>query len=173
MALGGVFYLIVYTIMLKRTSNWNVVIGGVAGCFAALSGWTAVANTLSLTPLLVSTVDFLWTPGHLWGLAIKKVREYKKAKIPMLPVTSGVKKTTQTIFLFNAATIMSSLLFPILGLAGFFYLVVAASAGFWFIFESRRLLVYPSEKQGFKVFMTSMPYLACLMIGLLVDKLFL
>lgn len=173
MASGAAFYLFVYTFILKRSNKWNVVIGGLAGCFAALSGWTAVVNTLSLTPLLISTVDFLWTPGHLWGLAIKKVREYKKARIPMLSVTAGIKKTAQTIFIFNVATIMSSLLFPVLGLAGILYLIVAVFSGFWLIFESRKLAVYPSETQGFKVFATSMPYLACIMIGLLVDKLFL
>ncbi|HLN46445.1 MAG TPA: heme o synthase [Candidatus Sulfotelmatobacter sp.] len=173
MASGVVLYLVVYTITLKRTSKWNVVIGGLAGCFAAFSGWTAITNTLSLTPLLISTVDFLWTPGHLWGLAIKKVKEYKKARIPMLSVTVGIKKTAQTIFLFNVATIISSLLFPALGLAGILYLIVAAFSGFWLIFESRKLAVYPSEMQGFKVFVISMPYLACIMIGLLVDKLFL
>lgn len=70
--LGVVFYLIVYTVWLKRISPWNVIIGGFAGCFAALSGWAAAVNTLSLTPLLVAMVNFLWTPGYLWGLAIKK-----------------------------------------------------------------------------------------------------
>ncbi|HTY76044.1 MAG TPA: heme o synthase [Candidatus Nanoarchaeia archaeon] len=173
MILGTVFYLGVYTILLKRRSSWNVVIGGLAGCFAALSGWTAIANTVTLTPLLVSSVDFLWTPGHLWGLATKKVQEYKKAKIPMLPVTVGLKKTAQVIFLFNLVTIASSLLFPLLGLAGLVYSVVAVSAGTWLIIESRKLLISPSEKGGFQVFLFSMPYLAFLMTGLLADKVFL
>ncbi len=89
-ALGTAFYLMIYTVWLKRISPWNVVIGGFAGCFAALSGWTAAVNTLSLMPLLVAMLDFLWTPGHLWGLAIKKIKEYKHAGIPMLPVKIGI-----------------------------------------------------------------------------------
>ncbi len=173
MVLGTVFYLFVYTIWLKRSSSLNVVIGGIAGCFAALSGWTAVANTLSLTPFLISAVDFLWTPGHLWGLAMKKVQEYKKAGIPMLPVTVGLKRAAQITFVFNLGTIAFSLLLPLFGLTGVIYSVVAVSVGIWFTLESRKLVVFPSEKQGFRVFVISMPYLACLMVGLLADKFFL
>jgi heme o synthase len=172
MATGAAFYLVVYTVLLKRTSSWNVVVGGLAGCFAALSGWTAAANTVSLLPILVSAVDFLWTPGHLWGLAIKKVKEYKKAGIPMLPVTVGVKKAAKITFLFNVGAIACSLVLPALGLVGILYTAVAVSAGAWFMAESRKLLVFPSETRGFKIFLTSMPYLAFLMVGLLVDKLF-
>jgi protoheme IX farnesyltransferase len=172
MVFGAVFYLGVYTVVLKRKSNWNVVIGGFAGCFAALSGWTASANALSLLPLLVSSVDFLWTPGHLWGLAIKKVQEYKKAGIPMLPVTVGLKRSAQIVFLLNLVTVLSSLLFPLLGVAGIIYSVVAVFAGIWFTVESRKLLSFPSESNGFKVFIVSMPYLACLMVALLIDKVF-
>ena len=86
LASGLVFYLAIYTVWLKRTSPWNVVIGGFAGCFAGFAGSAATAGTLSLTALLVGALDFLWTPGHLWGLAMKKIREYKIAGIPMLPV---------------------------------------------------------------------------------------
>jgi protoheme IX farnesyltransferase len=96
--LGTAFYLIIYTVWLKRASPLNVVIGGFAGCFAALSGWTATANTPSLVPILVAMLDFLWTPGHLWGLAIKKVKEYKKAGVPMLPVKIGTAKAAQVVF---------------------------------------------------------------------------
>ncbi len=173
MILGGVFYLGVYTMVLKRRSSWNVVIGGFAGCFAALSGWTAAANSLSLVPLLISSVDFLWTPGHLWGLAIKKIKEYKRAGVPMLPVTSGLSHAAKFVFAFNVATVVASVTLPILGAAGLIYLVFAVFAGTWFTMESRKLLYSPSEERGFKVFLASMPYLALLMIGLVADKLLL
>jgi protoheme IX farnesyltransferase len=173
MVSGSVFYLLVYTVWLKRSSAWNVVIGGAAGCFAALSGWTAAVNYLSLLPLLVSALDFLWTPGHLWGLAIKKVKEYKNAGIPMLPATVGLKKASQITFLFNAAAIGSSLLLPLFGLSGLVYSVVAVSAGVWFLFESRKLVLFPSEARGFRVFLASMPYLAVLMTALIIDRLLL
>ncbi len=171
MALGAAFYLGVYTIILKRRSSWNVVIGGLAGCFAALSGWTAAANSLSLVPLLVSSVDFLWTPGHLWGLAIKKVKEYKGAGIPMLPVTAGVSAAAKVVFAFNIATIIASLTLPLMGNVGAVYSAVAVVAGAWFALESRRFLVSRSEAKGFRIFLASMPYLALLMVGLIADKL--
>ena len=98
LALGLVFYLLVYTIWLKRASPWNVVIGGFAGCFAALSGWTAAVNTISLVPLLVSTLDFLWTPGHLWGLAMKKMKEYKSSWNSYAASKSWIKKSSPDCF---------------------------------------------------------------------------
>jgi protoheme IX farnesyltransferase len=168
---GLVFYLLVYTVMLKRTSHWNVVIGGAAGCFAALAGWTATGATITWLPFLIASVDFLWTPGHLWALAIKKVKEYQKAGIPMLPVTAGIKKAAKTVFWLNILTVTVSFLLPLFNLAGIIYLAVAATAGIGFLTQSRKLLVSPSEAQGFKVFLFSMPYLMCLMLGLIIDKI--
>ncbi len=173
LGLGVVFYLFVYTYWLKRASPWNVVIGGAAGCFAALSGWTAVANSVSLVPLLVSTVDFLWTPGHLWGLAIKKMKEYKSAGVPMLPVKVGLSKAGKIVFLSNAVTVAFSFLFPLLGLTGPIYLCFAFLGGGIFLLQNRGLLFSASEAYGFKAFVASMPYLACLMLGLILDKIFL
>ena len=171
--LGTAFYLIIYTIWLKRVSPWNVVIGGFAGCFAALSGWTAAANTLSLMPMLVAMFDFLWTPGHLWGLAIKKIKEYKNAGIPMLPVKVGVRRASKIVFLLNIFTVAFSLLFPTLQLTGTIYMTIALIAGSAFLFQNRGLLFSANEVAGFKVFVASMPYLACLMAGLIIDKLIL
>jgi protoheme IX farnesyltransferase len=171
--LGAVFYLIVYTVWLKRTSPWNVVIGGFAGCFAALSGWTAAINALSLAPLLVATLDFLWTPGHLWGLAIKKIKEYRNAGVPMLPVTSGIGTASKVVFWLNIVTVAFSLTLPLLRLTGSVFMIVALAAGVAFLFQNRGLIISASEEQGFKVFSASMPYLACLMAGLILDKVFL
>ena len=169
--LGTAFYLFIYTVWLKRISPWNVVIGGFAGCFAGLSGWTAAVNTLSLMPLLVAMLDFLWTPGHLWGLAIKKVKEFEKAEIPMLPVTAGIGNASKIVFLLNVITVAFSFTVPLLHLTGTVYLVVAFAAGAMFLFQNRELLVNVSEMAGFKVFVASMPYLACLMLGLIIDKI--
>ena len=170
-AIGTAFYLVIYTVWLKRISPWNVVIGGFAGCFAALSGWSAAVNTLSLMPLLVAMLDFLWTPGHLWGLAIKKVKEYKEAGVPMLPVTAGISGASKVVFLLNVLTVAFSFLLPLSHLTGTVYLVVAFGAGGAFLFQNRGLLSGASEAYGFKVFLASMPYLACLMLGLIIDKI--
>ena len=171
MGLGTVFYLVIYTVWLKRISPLNVVIGGFAGCFAGLAGWTAAVNTLSLMPLLVAMLDFLWTPGHLWGLAIKKMNEYKTAGIPMLPVKVGIIKSSQVVFFLNVLTVAASFLFPLLHLTGIIYMAVAVAAGSAFLFQNRGLLFSSSEIQGFKVFIASMPYLTCLMLGLVIDKI--
>ncbi len=173
LSLGLVFYLAIYTVWLKRTSPWNVVIGGFAGCFAGFAGWTAAAGTLSLTALLVGTLDFLWTPGHLWGLAMKKIREYKIAGIPMLPVKVGLIKAASVVFVLNVVTVAFSFLFPLLGLTGAVYLGFAILAGTGFLFQNRGLLFSASETNGFKAFIASMPYLALLMIGLILDKIFI
>ena len=173
MVLGAVSYLVVYTVLLKRTSHWNVVIGGLAGCFAALSGWSAASKMISLLPLAVSLVDFLWTPGHLWGLAMKKVKEYRAAGIPMLPASVGLKKAARIAFLFNVGAVMSSLVFPVIGLSGLLYFGLALFAGAWFLSETRKLLSEPSGTQGFRVFLMSMPYLAVLMVSLIADRIFL
>ncbi len=171
--LGAAFYLVIYTVWLKRISPWNVVIGGFAGCFAGLSGWTAAVNMLSLMPLLVAMLDFFWTPGHLWGLAIKKMKEYKKAGIPMLPVTVGISKASKVVFFLNVLTVGFSFLLPLLHLTGNIYLFVALAAGAAFLFQNRGLISSASELVGFKVFLASMPYLTCLMLGLILDKLIL
>ncbi len=173
LALGLVFYLPIYTIWLKRTSPWNVVIGGFAGCFAGFAGWAAAAGTLSLMALLVGALDFIWTPGHLWGLAMKKIKEYKTAGIPMLPVKVGLSKAALVVFVLNVVTVAISFLFPLLGLTGAVYLGFAIFAGSGFLFQNRGLLFSASEANGFKAFIASMPYLALLMLGLILDKIFL
>jgi heme o synthase len=173
LVLGLIFYLLVYTVWLKRTSPWNVVIGGFAGCFAGFAGWAAATGTLSLTALLIAALDFLWTPGHLWGLAIKKMREYKSAGIPMLPVKVGLSKAALIVFFLNAVTVAFSFLLPLLRLTGPIYLGFAIFAGCGFLFQNRGLLFSPSEANGFKAFIGSMPYLALLMSGLILDKIFL
>jgi protoheme IX farnesyltransferase len=169
--LGFVFYMMVYTVWLKRSSSWNVVIGGFAGCFAALSGWTAAVNVLSVLPLLVAVLDFLWTPGHLWGLAMRKVEEYRKARVPMLPVSFGQSISAKVICWLNVVTVGFSLLLPIFDLAGPIYLATATLGGAVFLIPNISLYRKPEGTQSFRVFLWSMPYLACVMIGLIADKL--
>jgi len=171
LALGITFYLLVYTVWLKRKNPWNVVIGGFAGCFAGFSGWAAAVGTLSSTALLVAALDFVWTPGHLWGLAIKKVEEYRKANVPMLPVKFGLNGTADIIFGFNAGTVASSYFFPLFHLTGAVYSCIAIVAGAVFLAQSLWLAIYPSKKGGFQMFLLSMPYLACLMLGLIIDRI--
>ncbi|HLN89476.1 MAG TPA: UbiA family prenyltransferase, partial [Candidatus Binatia bacterium] len=127
----------------------------------------------SLMPLLVATLDFLWTPGHLWGLAIKKVREYHGVGIPMLPVRIGVPKASRIVFLLNVLTVAFSFLFPFLQLTSLVYTIVALGAGAAFLLQNRGLLFSASETDGFKTFAASMPYLAVLMLALILGRILL
>jgi protoheme IX farnesyltransferase len=172
-AIGAVAYLLIYTVWLKRRTRWNVVIGGVSGSFAALSGWAATGNMISLAPMLVALLDFLWTPGHLWGLAIARVNDYRRAGVPMLPVKTDLSATSRYVFLFNALTFVSSLLPPLFGLAGLVYTMVAAFAGTMLMWRSWRLWKSPSEELGLRLFMLSVVYLSCIMAALIIDRTFL
>ena len=93
-AMGVFWYIFVYTIWLKPRTKWNIVIGGVAGCFSALAGWSAATGTVSLVGVLIAALIFLWTPGHFWSLAIAKTRDYMNTEIPMLPVVEGESRAS-------------------------------------------------------------------------------
>ena len=104
--LGIFWYIFVYTVWLKPRTKWNIVIGGAAGCFSALAGWSAVTGGIGLVGVLVASLIFLWTPGHFWGLAIAKSKDYENGEVPMLPVVDGRTKAS----LYTA--ISNILLFP-------------------------------------------------------------
>ena len=105
-AMGIFWYIFVYTIWLKPITKWNIVVGGAAGCFSALAGWSAVTGTVSVEGLLIAALIFLWTPGHFWGLAIAKSRDYATAEVPMLPIVEGTRRSSFYTALSNV------LLFP-------------------------------------------------------------
>jgi heme o synthase len=106
MAMGIFWYIFVYTLWLKPRTKWNIVIGGAAGCFSALAGWSAVTGVVSVEGLLIAALIFLWTPGHFWGLAIAKSKDYASAEVPMLPVVDGINRSSFYTALSNM------LLFP-------------------------------------------------------------
>jgi protoheme IX farnesyltransferase len=105
-AMGAFWYIFVYTLWLKPRTKWNIVIGGAAGCFSALAGWSAVTGAVSVEGVLVAALIFLWTPGHFWGLAIAKTKDYMDGNVPMLPVVEGVSRASLYTALSNV------LLFP-------------------------------------------------------------
>jgi len=172
-AMGAIAYLFVYTLWLKRRTRWNVVLGGISGSFAALSGWAATGNVISLAPILVALLDFLWTPGHLWGLAVARVKDYGRAGVPMLPVMTGLRTASRYVFSFNVLTFVSSFLLPLFGLTGWAYTTIAGFAGAMLLWRSWRLLKSPSEERGFRLFILSVAYLSCIMAALIIDKVFL
>ena len=137
LALTIVYYVLVYTVWLKRRTPQNIVIGGAAGAFPPMIGWSAVAGTLSYEPLIIFTIIFLWTPPHFWALALYRSGEYKKAGIPMMPVIVGPERTLNMIVAYSA------ILFPVtisLGLFySYFYTISATVLSVIFVYLSLKL----------------------------------
>ncbi|NNE94979.1 MAG: protoheme IX farnesyltransferase, partial [Acidimicrobiales bacterium] len=139
------FYVFVYTIWLKRTSQQNIVIGGAAGAAPALIGWAAVTNSLGWAPWIMFAIVFLWTPPHFWALAIRYRDDYSTAAVPMLPSVVGHKRTAQQILIYSVLVFVATIvLWPVANL-GWIYGVAAVVIGVWFIYGAVDLLVEDDE----------------------------
>ena len=134
------FYVLVYTMVLKRTTSQNIVIGGAAGAIPAVVGWTAVTGTPDLASWVMFGIVFAWTPAHFWALAVRFRDDYEAAGVPMLPVVASHEETGMQIVLYAALTAGLSLMLQPLTDLGLIYLVSAAVVGAWFVWESIRLL---------------------------------
>jgi protoheme IX farnesyltransferase len=131
------FYVFVYTLLLKRRSASNIVIGGAAGCFPVLVGWAAVTGTVAIPAVILFAVIFLWTPPHFWALAMKYRDDYARAGVPMLPVVAPVEQVTRKVVVYSYAMVAATL--GLAPYAGWLYTVIAASLGGWFLVEAHRL----------------------------------
>jgi heme o synthase len=131
------FYVFVYTLLLKRRSASNIVIGGAAGCFPVLVGWAAVKGTIAIPALVLFAVIFLWTPPHFWALAMKFKDDYARANVPMLPVVASPAVVTRKIVIYSYAMVAATL--ALAPYAGWLYTAAAAALGAWFLLEAHRL----------------------------------
>jgi protoheme IX farnesyltransferase len=166
-ALG--FYVLVYTLVLKRTTTQNIVIGGAAGAIPAVVGWTAVTGSADLASWVMFGIVFAWTPAHFWALAVRFRDDYEAAGVPMLPVVADHQETGLQIVLYAALTVVLSLMLqPLTGL-GLVYLISALVSGFWFVWESIRLLRDPGR--AMLLFRYSNVYLTVLFSMMAVDAL--
>ena len=171
------FYLFVYTIWLKRKTPQNIVIGGVAGALPPVIGWTIATNAISLEPLAYFLIIFFWTPSHFWALSLYKADDYKKAKIPMLPLTDGIEKTKLYIFVYSLL-MLPVIIFPyLIGFSGFVYLVPAIILTVYYNIICYDLYKYKKNKfdlkKAKKVFGYSILYLFLIFVLFLIDNLFL
>ena len=167
---GGAFvYVVVYTAWLKRRSALNIVIGGLAGSFAALAGGASVRPDLCLPPVLLAAIIFLWTPPHFWALAIVYKDEYRTAGIPMLPVVQGEKRTAQWILAHTILLVAVSLSPMFLGARGLIYAATAGCLGAYYLWRNIHLLREPSPAMARSAFKASLVYLTVLLIVMLVD----
>jgi len=170
--LGAFFYAIVYTVLLKRRTWMNIVIGGASGSFAVLAGAAAVDPALSPIPILLALVLFFWTPSHFWSLAIAKHQDYAKAGVPMLPVVIGDKRTAMVV-LGNTLILVGISILPFFYGLNWLYLAGAVSGGGYFIYQNVKMISDPSPKIAMKSFFASLVQLVILLIGAVLDVLLL
>lgn len=168
------FYVVIYTMWLKRRTEQNIIWGGIAGCFPVMIGWTAVTESISWPPVILFLLVFLWTPAHYWPLSMKYKDQYGKVDVPMLGVTRGTSHVGLQVILYTWATVICSLLLiPIAGM-GAVYTFSALVFGGWFIYEAHRL--YATAIRGgnpapMRVFHASIVYLTLLFVAIAVDPL--
>ncbi|HEY9892442.1 MAG TPA: heme o synthase [Candidatus Sericytochromatia bacterium] len=170
---GIVFYMGIYTHLLKRHTAQNIVIGGAAGAIPALVGWAAVTGSLSWAAWLLFALVFLWTPPHFWALALMIRDDYAKVGIPMLPVVVGEEATTRQIWYYTLLVVPASflLIYPV-GEAGIVYGAIALILGSIFLRKSWQLMQSPTDKQLAKsLFKYSILYMMLLCTAIVVDSL--
>jgi protoheme IX farnesyltransferase len=168
------FYVVVYTIILKRRTEQNIVWGGIAGCFPVLIGWSAVTGSLTWTPFILFLLVFLWTPPHYWPLSMKYKGDYEDVDVPMLGATRGGPQVGLQVILYAWATVASSLLLIPVAPMGLVYAVSALVFGGWFIFESHVLYsraIRGEQARPMRVFHASITYLTLLFVAIAVDPL--
>jgi protoheme IX farnesyltransferase len=169
---GFMFYVFVYTGLLKRTSTQNIVIGGAAGAVPPLVGWAAVSNEIALLPLIMFLMVFYWTPPHFWALALMRQKEYKAAGVPMLPVVAGDEETHRQIVLYSVVLMLFSILPVFLRLLGPVYLVLALVLNGVFLWQAVAILRNPTNANVWRLYKYSLLFLALLFVAMGVDHLF-
>ncbi|HJR55569.1 MAG TPA: heme o synthase [Rhizomicrobium sp.] len=168
------FYVVVYTLWLKRSTPQNIVIGGLSGALPPAIGWAAVTGSLELAPLLLVAVIFMWTPPHFWALSLWRSDDYARAGVPMLPVVKGKDHTRLQILLYTLALVPLGLTPVLTGTGGWLYLASAAVLGLWFLaaaIATFRQRDDARESAARRLFGVSLVYLAALFASLIVEKL--
>ncbi len=170
-ALGIFFYVVIYTIWLKRLSSSNIVIGGFAGSAASMAGWAAATGSMDILGFLVGFLVFVWTPSHFWCLAMKLRDDYAEAKIPMLPVLVGMQKTSNYILISTAILLPYSLMLYAFGL-GIVYTVFAIIFGGLMLVYHYKLTKNPTPEFAWKAYKVTAPYLTIIFVGIALDAAF-
>ncbi|MDC0651643.1 heme o synthase [Alphaproteobacteria bacterium] len=166
------FYVFIYTMWLKRKTYHNIVIGGAAGALPPLIGWASVSNDISLYPIILFLIIFIWTPPHFWALSLYTNEDYKKANIPMLPVLLGKKQTIKSIIKYSFFLYLFSLLPYFFNYSGTFYFITAIITGSFFIYLAFKLKE-DSVKSAKNLFRYSILYLFILYLVLVIDSFFI
>jgi protoheme IX farnesyltransferase len=168
---GNVYYVVVYTMWLKRRTPLNIVIGGAAGAIPPLVGWAAVTNAVGAPALGLFAIIFLWTPPHFWALALMTETDYDKAHVPMLPNVAGEARTRLEIFVYSIVLVLASLALYPLHVMGVVYAVAAAILGGVFIFHAWRTLRDTADRCARSLFTYSLLYLALMCAAMVLDRI--
>lgn len=169
------FYVVVYTMILKRRTAQNIVWGGIAGCLPVLIGWSAVTNSMSWAAIILFMVIFFWTPPHYWPLSMKVKDDYARAGVPMLPVIASNKVVAKQIVAYSWVMVAVSLLLTPLGYTGWFYTAVALLTGGWWLWEAHALLnrakngATGAKLKEMRLFHWSITYVSLLFVAVAVD----
>jgi protoheme IX farnesyltransferase len=166
---GILYYVILYSIYLKKATVQNIVIGGGAGAIPPMVGWVAATGSLSLPAWILFAIVFFWTPPHFWALAIVRSKDYESAGIPMLPVVKGEKATRLQIFLYTLGLVALTLVLPLLGMAGAVYLILALIFGLGLVGAAWRVLRIAGNKVAWQMYRYSSMYLAFIFMALMID----
>tara|TARA_Y100001960_G_scaffold287450_1_gene325610 strand:+ start:4463 stop:5362 length:900 start_codon:yes stop_codon:yes gene_type:complete len=175
LAVTILFYVLIYTIWLKRKTPQNIVIGGAAGAFPPIIGWTISTGTLAMEPIILFLIIFFWTPSHFWALSLYKAEDYAKAKIPMLPVISGIRTTKINIFVYSIILFLSALSPYFLGFAGLSYFIISGTLSTYYVYLCYKLLKTNDKvsEDGLakRIFGYSIIYLFAIFTLILFDKI--
>lgn len=168
---GIIYYVLLYSIFLKKTTVQNIVIGGGAGAIPPLVGWAAATGSLNIPSLFLFAIVFMWTPPHFWALALVRRKDYARAGVPMLPVVRGEQETRWQILIYTIELVVLTLLLPFFGLGGSIYLVGAAVLGGWLLLAAWKVWQEGGNKLAWKMYRQSSMYLAFIFVVLMVDAL--
>ncbi len=170
LSLAGIFYYVLfYSLWLKKATVQNIVIGGGAGAIPPMVGWAAATGHLSLAAWILFLIIFMWTPPHFWALAIVRTKDYERAGVPMMPVVKGDKQTRLQILIYTFVLVGTTLLLPIVRATGIVYLVSAIVLGFLLIYAAWRVWKIPGNKVAWTMYRWSSMYLAFIFLALMID----
>lgn len=169
LAFANFFYVVIYTMWLKRTTPQNIVIGGAAGAFPPMVGWAAVTGDVSVASFVLFAIIFLWTPPHFWALSLYANEDYKRAKIPMMPVARGMPHTKMQMLIYTLILFPMTLMPTILGFAGMLYGLCAVVLSGFFVWTAFKVLSSDDMKYARAMFSYSVFYLFALFLAVMID----
>ncbi len=168
---GIIYYVVLYSVLLKKATPQNIVIGGGAGAIPPMVGWAAATGRIDLVSILLFALVFFWTPPHFWALAIVRRQDYARAGVPMLPVVRGEAVTRRQIWIYTLELVAISLLLPLFQLTGTIYLVSAILLGLWMVWGAWRVWKKEGNKAAWQMYRWTSMYLLFIFVAFMVDAM--